>query len=264
MHGIKINAKVALTLVVIFAFLIWNVIYVGIAFLGNINEPNRSESSDLAIIYQNQDLMLNDMQTSSIEGTKLSGVLIITQNQIKITETLVLSSFFIYFIIATNVQDFNLFPSQVKLNQSTRQKIFEIIEQNEGIHLREICRAMDKKMGVVQYHIYVMESANLISSMKDGRYKRFFVNHKNSLEERLVICLLQRETTGKILNLIFEKNGQGISHSTIAKEMGTSSQAITWHIHKLTDADIISTTKKGCQKFYQINPNFLPILESLL
>jgi predicted transcriptional regulator len=204
------------------------------------------------------------MQSMSGSTSDAMGVLMITQNQIQTAEGFVLSSFFIYFIIATNVSNYNLFPSQVKLNQSTRQQIYNIIEQNEGIHLREICRMLDRKMGVIQYHIYVLESANLINSLKDGRYKRFFINHQDSPEKRIVISLLQRETTAKILNLILQHNGEGISHSTIAKELDSSSQAITWHTQKMMDANVITVLKYGCQKYYQINPTFVPIIESLV
>jgi len=213
---------------------------------------------------QNDHLIVNDMQSMSGSTSDAMGVLMITQNQIQTAEGFVLSSFFIYFIIATNVSNYNLFPSQVKLNQSTRQQIYNIIEQNEGIHLREICRMLDRKMGVIQYHIYVLESANLINSLKDGRYKRFFINHQDSPEKRIVISLLQRETTAKILNLILQHNGEGISHSTIAKELDSSSQAITWHTQKMMDANVITVLKYGCQKYYQINPTFVPIIESLV
>jgi predicted transcriptional regulator len=204
------------------------------------------------------------MPSGTIQAADIGGVVVITQSNLMMAGGVVISAFFIYFIIATNVQDFNLFPSHAKLNQSTRQQIFDVIAQNEGIHLREICRTLDKKMGVIQYHIYVLENANLINSMKDGRYKRFFVNHQDSPEQRTVIALLQRETTGKILNLIYEMNGNGISHSSIAKEIGSSSQALTWHVNKLKNEGIILSSKRGTQKYYQINPQFLPVLESLL
>lgn len=255
------NAAVALSIVVIFAFLFCSLISLGVALLAKDN-PAQDLSTSMGM--QNQQLIINDMPTPAINGADIGGVVIITQTQATLAGGIILSSYIIFFMIATNVQNFNLFPSQVKLNQSTRQQIYDVILQNEGIHLREICRTLDRRMGVIQYHIYVLESANLISSMKDGRYKRFFVNHQDSLEERVVIALLHRETTAKVLNIIHEMNGKGVSHSAIAKELNSSSQALTWHIQKLAEANVILTTKKGCQKYYQINPPFLPILESLL
>jgi len=253
------NAAVALSIVVIFAFLFCSLISLGVALLA---KDNPSQDLGTSLGMQNQHLMINDMQAAPINSADIGGVVIITQTQATLAGGIILSLYIIVFM--TNVQNFNLFPSQEKLNQSTRQQIYDVITQNEGIHLREICRALNRKMGVIQYHIYVLESSNLISSMKDGRYKRFFVNHQDSPEEQVVIALLHRETTAKVLNIIHEMNGKGVSHSAIAKELNSSSQAITWHIQKLAEANVILTTKKGCQKYYQINPPFLPILESLL
>ena len=260
----KRDVGIVLTLLVVCAFLMWSVFCIGFALATKSNTLFGSDNLNIAMLSQNEDLIINDMSSASTQSTDAVGVIIITQNQVKVAEGFVLSSFFIYFIIATNVSNYNLFPSQVKLNQSTRQQIYNLIEQNEGVHLREICRLMDKKMGVIQYHIYVLESANLINSLKDGRYKRFFINHLDSPEKQIIISLLQRETTAKVLNLILQNNDGGMAHSAIAKELDASSQAITWHIQKMMDADVITMMKHGCQKYYQITPKFLPIIESLV
>ena len=260
--GSRRKLGVVFALTILCAVLIWNIVYFGIVLLTDNNAPFCSESSNLSVLDQNQHLILNDLHMDSSQGT--GGVMTISLEEVGAADVFIISSFFIYFMIATNVQDYNLFPSQATLNQSTRKKIYKIIEENEGIHLREICRLLDKKMGVCQYHIYALEKANLISSMKDGRYKRFFVNHKGAPEERQLISLLRRESTAKILILIYEHNSKGISHSAIAKELDSTSQAVTWHIHKLDDAGIILINRQGCQKFYQINPDYLPTLENLL
>jgi len=254
----------ALALMMLFAFLVWNVIYVGVVFITKNNTPVNTKELQVPSIIQNGQLIINDMQSSPLPNTDTVGVIIITQNQIQISDGLIISAFFIYFIIATNISNYNLFPSQVMLNQSTRQKIYEVIVENEGVHLREICRIMDKKMGVVQYHLYVLENANLINSIKDGRYKRFFVNHKGAPEEQIVMCFLNREKTSKILDLIYQNNGRGITHGNIAKELNSTSQAVSWHIQKLKNAGVILATKQGSSKIYQVTQEFLPILDSFL
>ncbi len=233
-------------------------------FVSNEITSNNVNDSQITGFGQSQDLILNDMMVDPVQKTRSVGIVTISQLEVNFAGGIILSSFFVYFIIATNVQDYNLFPSQAKLNQSTRQKIYELIEKNEGIHLREICRLLDKKMGVIQYHINVLEGANLVHSMKDGRYKRFFVNHQDAPEERVLISLLNRDTTAKVLLKIYENNGEGISHSTIAHQLKATSQAITWHIHKLEDAGILLTAKIGCQKVYHINPAYISSLESVL
>ena len=70
------------------------------------------------------------------------------------------------------------------LAQETRNFIFKYIENNQGVHFRKICRDVGKKMGVVQYHLSVLEKNGLVRVVKDGRYKCFFTTRRNSLDYR--------------------------------------------------------------------------------
>ncbi|MHA1146300.1 MAG: winged helix-turn-helix transcriptional regulator [Candidatus Helarchaeota archaeon] len=153
--------------------------------------------------------------------------------------------------------------SKIELQQNTRNRIYTLIAEEEGIHLREICRRMNKRMGVVQYHIYVLERAGIISSYKDGRYRRFFTNGNGfDTAHAALISLLKRPTTNKILTHVIQE--QEISHAELASLLGISSQAITWHIKKIEQHDLIISVKEGKQKIYHLNPEMKPLLMSLL
>ena len=153
--------------------------------------------------------------------------------------------------------------SRIELQQDTRNKIYNLIADNEGIHLREVCRKLGKQMGVIQYHIYVMERAGIITSHKDGRYRRFFLNlTRNYAEKTAIISLLKRNTTNEIITQILEK--KEISHAELASILGITSQAITWHIKKVVKYDLIKSERQGKQKIYQINPSMEPLLLSVL
>lgn len=153
--------------------------------------------------------------------------------------------------------------SKVELQQETRSNIYSLISKEEGIHLREICRRLDKRMGVIQYHIYVLERAGIIKSQKDGRYRRFFLNGQEDRTERnAILSLLKRPTTCKIIVFIFEK--QEISHAELAQRLGISSQAITWHIKKIQKQELIFSEKQGKQKIYHLNPEYESLIRELL
>lgn len=153
--------------------------------------------------------------------------------------------------------------SKIELKQETRGKIYGLISNEEGIHLREICRRLDKRMGVIQYHIYVLERAGIIKSQKDGRYRRFFLNgHEDGTERTAIVSLLKRPTTCKIIVYILEK--QEISHAELAQLLGISSQAITWHIKKIQRQELIFSEKQGKQKIYHLNPMYESLIQELL
>ena len=149
--------------------------------------------------------------------------------------------------------------NSIELEQNSRSNIYNVIKENQGIHLREICRKLDKKMGVIQYHIHVLEKANLIDSMKEGRYRRFFIHNENGVDTKIVMCFLQRESSRKILEyLLF--NEEKTSHGELADFLGISSQAITWHMKKLDEKGVVSFEKCGKQKYYFLTELFEDIV----
>jgi predicted transcriptional regulator len=160
------------------------------------------------------------------------------------------------------------------LSQQTRNDIYKLIEQNEGSHFRKICRELDKKMGVVQYHLNVLEKNGLIRSVKDGRYKCFFATSKGSSTDykpqqdlnpeqkqvrEIVITAMKRDTPKKIIDHLRE-NQHG-SHQDLARISEVSPQAITFHCQRLLELGIIGSDKMGRQKYYSLSPAVVAILK---
>jgi len=176
--------------------------------------------------------------------------------------------------IGTAVQGSKLITNEL-LNQDTRSSIYEVIKMNPGIHFREICRAMNKKMGVVQYHARLLEEAGLIQSFDDGRYKRFCVpltlgtKDDQQFTQKLV-GFLQRGTSEEIIQILLNdgkpnenqvKTTIGTRHGLIAESLGLTSQAVTWHAKKLAQNGIIQCQKVGREKFYTLTPMALQYLK---
>ncbi|MHA1821678.1 MAG: winged helix-turn-helix transcriptional regulator [Promethearchaeota archaeon] len=152
------------------------------------------------------------------------------------------------------------------LAQQTRHDIYKLIEENEGMHFRMICRKLDRKMGVVQYHISVLEKEGLIRSVKDGRYKCFFVTNKNrdplvyrpytelNQEQKKVrqnmVTSMRRVTPSNILTNLATHSK--VSHQELAKLCNVSPQAITFHCQKLSNMGLIDSIKEGRQKYYTL------------
>ncbi len=159
------------------------------------------------------------------------------------------------------------------LDQRTRKEIYELIRNNAGLHFRSICRNLDRKMGVVQYHISVLEKHNLIRAVRDGRYKCFFANDAdangglNGLDEKFrklketVITTLRRKTPQKLITHLAEEGRA--SHQKLSTVAEVSPQAITFHTKKLKKHGIITAEKQGRQKFYTLSERAGKIVHSL-
>ena len=168
------------------------------------------------------------------------------------------------------------FKKEDVLEQGTRNTIYELIEKNPGLHFRKICRILDKKMGVVQYHIGVLEKIGLVRAIRDGRYKCFFASNqeedsnvspddrdpKRQMLRETIITSLRRKTPNTLITyLAREKIASHQSLSTVAK---VSPQAITFHTQRLQSFGIIESQKEGRQKFYTLSPSAKEITENLM
>lgn len=124
---------------------------------------------------------------------------------------------------------------------STRENILAIIEQNPGIHFRDICRQLKKEIGVVQYHVYILKKFGLITSEKDGRFTRFYAkNAKFDDMARNILASWQRPIEKNILStLVKDGKQQGIMKS-IMRSCDVTSQAVTWHLNRLKTNGLIS------------------------
>ncbi len=164
------------------------------------------------------------------------------------------------------------------LTQSTRNAIYENIQANEGTHFRKICRDMDRKAGVVQYHISILEKKGLVKSIQNGRYKCFFVTAKGRDPTRLfekkdeltfeqksmrekVIAATKRETPRKIISYL-SKNPNS-RHQDIAEICAVTPQAITFHCQRLQGLALIDSYKVGRQKFYVLTESVTQIIPYL-
>ena len=161
------------------------------------------------------------------------------------------------------------------LGQSTRNSIYQLIRDNEGLHFRKICRMLDKKMGVVQYHVSVLEKNGLIRSIRDGRYKCFFAANKDkqdispderdpeteSLRETIITSLRRKTPQILITHLAKEEIASHQSLSNVAK---VSPQAITFHSQRLESFGIIESKKEGRQKFYYLSDEAKRITDDLM
>ncbi len=137
------------------------------------------------------------------------------------------------------------------LDQPTRLEINNFIKNNPGVHFRGICDGLGLSVGVVQYHLGVLEQAGFITSFSDGQNKRCFEANVYTQSDMRLISLVRHETTAKILAVLSE-NGSAL-HRDIACSLGVSSQALTWQMNQLKQTGLIKAEKTGVNVKYNLN-----------
>jgi DNA-binding transcriptional ArsR family regulator len=169
-------------------------------------------------------------------------------------------TYMIAFPISFNVEASTI--DQPSFNNSTRMQIANFISENPGIQFRGICTALCLPVGLAQYHLGVLIKAGLVSFVRDGRYKRFFVSKKFSKKDMAAISLLRHKTAKRIIEALLCK--KQLSHGRLACEVSVTSQALTWQMKTLKSTEYVVQVNEGLKTVYSLDEASAPMLKKYL
>jgi DNA-binding transcriptional ArsR family regulator len=152
--------------------------------------------------------------------------------------------------------------SQTPFNNGTRTQIYNFIKDNPGVQFRGICASLSLPVGLAQYHLGVLVKSGLVSFIRDGRYKRFFLSKKFSRKEMLTISLLRHKTAKRILEALLNK--KQLSHGELAGEVSITSQALTWQMKRLGKTQFVLQANDGLRTIYSLDKASAPLLKKYL
>jgi len=126
------------------------------------------------------------------------------------------------------------------MHNETRDRIFECISINPGIHYRGLQNRLLLGNGVLNYHLRLMSGKGLIRSKRERIYRRYYptVSGKGMTEERLYTPNQQR-----IVDLI--KDIPGILQRDVSSRLGLSRQLTSYHVNKLCRMGVLKSKKDG-------------------
>jgi predicted transcriptional regulator len=173
-------------------------------------------------------------------------------------------SFDTYFTLASSLSTLVEAPSANApiLANSTRSQIYDYIIGNPGVQFRALCSALCLPVGLAEYHLGVLIRSGLVSFVRDGRYKRFFISKQFSKREILAICLLRHKTVKRIIETLLCK--KQLSHGSLAGEVAITSQALTWQMKTLRNTEFVLQVNDGLRTVYSLDESRSPTLVKCL
>ncbi len=123
-----------------------------------------------------------------------------------------------------------------------RDVILIEIDQNPGIHLRELQRSVSCAMGALQYHVRHLESDAQVISIKVGNSKHFFMADYSSEEPVLKLSALARNPT--IRTILSEVMTQGrVTQAELSRTMSLDKSLISYYAGSLQKAEVLRTVR---------------------
>ncbi len=137
------------------------------------------------------------------------------------------------------------------LSLEIRRKIYNYVQKNPGIHLRNISRQLQIPKTTLLYHLRYLIKQDLLTSKEDTHYTRYYIAQKVGIREKNILGLIRQETPRKITLFLFVYPEH--SRIDIAIETGKSPSTVSHHLTKLINLNVVERTRHGHQYTYRIH-----------
>ena len=133
---------------------------------------------------------------------------------------------------------------------SNTERVFQFIQDNPGIHLRQIKKELNVSLGTIQYHLSVLENSGRIISEREYFRRTYFPVGTFKKNERNILKILKRDNLKAILLFVMEK--QNPTQTDIATGLGLSNSTVNRLLRYMIDHEIIYEIRDGRFKRYRV------------
>lgn len=142
------------------------------------------------------------------------------------------------------------------LNNPIREHVLTLIRTQPGIHASDIARQANAGWGTIVYHLSVLEKNKVVTSLVDGRHKRFFPADTIDFGKRGQLAALKNPNTRSIYDMI--ESTPGLVQGELAGKTGLTIPTVIWHLQRLEEAGLVGRDKSGRRFHYFANPVYQP------
>ena len=135
----------------------------------------------------------------------------------------------------------------------TRQRVYDIVSENPGLHLSKIAEMLDMSVSLAEYHLLHIEKNHQIMVVKGvgGYYKRYYMRDSEvGTNEAKILAVLRQEILLKIVIMLWKK--PNLQHKELLKKFDISPSTLSYHINKLIENDIVDKISYGAEKGYSL------------
>ncbi len=133
----------------------------------------------------------------------------------------------------------------------TRRRLYELLQEYPGLHMRELSRRCDIPIGNLKYHVDYLLKNEVLVEVEEGDKKRLYVKDKKmGATERRVLGVLRNEISRGLI--IFILLNPGAEYSLIKDNFDLKPSKLSYYLKKLIDKGIIERIAKGRSNNYKV------------
>lgn len=135
------------------------------------------------------------------------------------------------------------------LDNELRKRIMEHLHEKPGSYLGKISRELDVPTSTLKYHLNILRSFDLVSTVKKGRCRHFFPKRKRFTDvEKKMYAAIEHGPTRRIVQIIHQN--PGISQGGLVQATGLSQSTVAWHMAKLEEMNLIRSQRNDVKEYF--------------
>ncbi len=122
-----------------------------------------------------------------------------------------------------------------EIEVENRKKIYDLIEEFPGLHMREIKRRTDMSMNLVRYHLGQLKKYEVVEEVEEGEYKRYYPKEggrRVDFEDKRYLALLREEIPLSVVVYLLSED-EPVSHGDIKEELDIAASTLSYHLKKM-------------------------------
>jgi predicted transcriptional regulator len=184
------------------------------------------------------------------EGPPLSAIMVVS---VGVALAVLLVQFaalikYVSTVVVTGLPGYARLRGPEVLGNRTRALLHEAIQADPGVSPPELHRRLGGGWTTIVYHLGVLEKAGLVSSLLDGRHKRFFPVGAVDHSARARLSVLRNAKTRLFHETI--TNSPGIRLGRLAREGGMRVPSALWHLNRLEQVGLAAAQRTGRRVSY--------------
>lgn len=129
------------------------------------------------------------------------------------------------------------------LDQHVRDRLAQVIEADPGRNMSELAAAAEVGWGTAVHHLGVLENHKLVTSLVDGRHRRYFPAGTINWSDRGRIAALRYPKAQEIVAVVTAR--PGITQGELLEAAGLTRGGGAWHLKRLQEANVITPRREG-------------------
>ncbi len=137
------------------------------------------------------------------------------------------------------------------LDLETRNRLYRIIEESPGLHFRELQRRSKIAVGSLQYHLDFLGKKSFISSVKEGKFVRYYaMKTQRIVENKELMNTLRQQQPRHILLFLMQR--RFATNDTISKAIDLSPSTVSTYLKKMVELEILERRKNRAKTAFFI------------